>query len=140
MKAKSIEERFWSKVDKNGPVPINRPDLGPCHLWTASCFQNGYGKFFVGSRSDDTRRMRYAHQVGYELARGPIPPGLEPDHLCRVRRCVNDAHLEPVTHAENLRRGEGFAGVNAAKTHCPQEHPYSGENLNRRRAAKKMVA
>ena len=62
--------------------------------------------------------MRIAHRLTYQWAKGPIPAGMELDHLCRNRRCVNPAHLEPVTHRENVRRGAGWAGVNAQKTHC----------------------
>lgn len=64
-----------------------------------------------------------AHVAAYELVVGPIPPGLEPDHLCRNKRCVHPGHLEPVTHAENTRRGLSH------RTHCPHGHPYSGDNL-----------
>ena len=126
MKRGPMAERFWSKVDKNGPVPEHRPELGPCHLWTAGLDADGYGRFGLNGRN------RKAHVVSYEIQVGPIPSGLEPDHLCRVRRCVNDAHLEPVTRAENMRRGDGPALLRArqlAKTHCPQGHPYIGENL-----------
>ncbi|MFD7016051.1 HNH endonuclease signature motif containing protein [Streptomyces sp. NPDC059928] len=66
--------------------------------------------------------------MAYELLVGPIPAGLHLDHLCRVRRCVNPAHLEAVTCAENLRRGTSFAAVNSAKTECVHGHPFDEEN------------
>lgn len=73
-----------------------------------------------------------AHRVAYELVVGPIPDGLQLDHLCKVRKCVNPAHLEAVTCGENIRRGDtgkAAAEVQSSKTHCPQGHPYSGDNL-----------
>ena len=130
-KPKPIEDRFWPKVDKNGPVPAYRPDFGPCWLWTAKTTR-GYGKIGHGSRIDGTEGHLSAHRVSYEIHRGPIPDGLEIDHLCRVRKCVNPDHLEPVTHIENIRRGEtgqATAVRQRAKTHCPKGHPYSGSNL-----------
>jgi len=71
---------------------------------------------------------RGAHIVSYEHYRWLVPLGLELDHLCRVRRCVNPEHLEEVTHQTNVLRGEGVAAINAAKTHCPQGHPYDEKN------------
>ena len=62
-----------------------------------------------------------AHRAAYELLVGPIPDGLEIDHLCRNPPCVNVGHLEPVTHAENVRRG---VPGNSKKTACPRGHPY----------------
>ncbi len=107
--------RFWAKVDKRGPEG--------CWDWTASTAGGGYGSFAVGGR-----RKTPAHRYAYEAAHGPIPEGLHLDHLCRNRRCVNPAHLEPVTQQENIRRGEG-GKYWAAKTHCPAGHPYAGANL-----------
>lgn len=71
-----------------------------CWLWTGTLSMKGYGRFNVTDRNNAA-----AHRFAYESFVGPIPDGLEIDHLCSVRRCVNPAHLEPVTHAENLRRG-----------------------------------
>ena len=80
--------RFWPKVAESGD----------CWVWTAFRMPNGYGQF----------DKQYAHRWAYEHLRGEIPEGLELDHLCRVRHCVNPWHLEPVTHAENHRRRRGI--------------------------------
>jgi hypothetical protein len=115
-------ERLWSRVDKNGPVPDYRPDVGPCWLWTGVT-SGGYGQIRVAGR------MRPTHCVAYELLVGPIPEGLELDHLCRVRNCCRVSHLEPVSHKENALRGVGCGAVNAAKTHCKQGHPLFGDTV-----------
>jgi hypothetical protein len=73
--------------------------------------------------------MVYVHRVVYEALVKPIPVGLVLDHLCRVRHCVNPAHLEPVTQRENVLRGETAPAANKAKTHCVRGHPFSGQNL-----------
>lgn len=91
-------ERFWPKVDKDGPVPEHRPDLGPCWVWVAGGWKRGYGCFYHDNR------MTRAHCFAYELLVGPVPDGLELDHLCRNKGCVNPTHLEPVTHDENIKR------------------------------------
>ena len=119
----SPEERFWAKVDKDGPLPTWAPFLGPCWLWTASVTGPGYGKFYVDGR------LTPSHRWSYEQMVGPIPAGLVLDHLCRVRRCCNPAHLEPVTHRENLMRGASFVEENALKTACPKGHPLTGRNV-----------
>ncbi len=93
-----------------------------CWEWTARKDQNGYGLFWDGNRSSR------AHRVSYEMHVGKIPDGLVIDHLCRVRSCVNPAHLEPVTNRENLMRGQTLTAVNAGKTHCPRGHEYTEEN------------
>jgi hypothetical protein len=86
-----------------------------CWNWTASR-NKGYGQINWGGRPRGT------HRVVYELIVGAIPSGLQIDHLCRNRSCCNPDHLEPVTHAENVRRGAD------AVTHCPQGHPYDEAN------------
>lgn len=93
-----------------------------CWEWQAPLGSGGYGQFWNGQR----RPM--AHRVVYELLVGPIPPGLDLDHLCRNRRCVRPDHLEPVTRRENLIRGEGFIGINARKTHCIHGHEFTPSN------------
>ena len=79
----------------------------------------------------DNGRAVQASRFIYEQMVGDIPVGLELDHLCHNTRCVNPEHLEPVTHDENVKRGElGVMGhhFNSAKTHCPYGHPYNKEN------------
>lgn len=108
----TIEERFWAKVDAEGD----------CWEWTASQAGGGYGWFMTANGSVPAHRWAWEHLVG------PIPDGLHMDHLCRNRVCVNPDHLEPVTQQENIARGYS-SQHQRVKTHCPQNHPYSGDNL-----------
>lgn len=92
----SFEDKFWAKVDKNGPVPSYAPHLGNCWIWMGAVVGRiPYGRFYNGVQQVSAHRFSY----------GPIPDGLELDHLCRVPRCVRPTHLEAVTAAENIRRG-----------------------------------
>ncbi len=120
-------EDFWKKVDKAGPLPEQRPDLGPCWVWTGNLFPNGYGKFGVYYRHVLT------HRFSYTLLVGEIPKGLVLDHLCRNRACLNPSHLEPKTQRENTlaTNSQCMAALRAARTHCPRGHPYSTENTYR---------
>ena len=82
-------------------------------------------------RISDNGDMLTACRVVYEALVGEIPYGLELDHLCRNRRCVNPNHLEPVTRGENVLRGEGACAKNARKTHCIHGHPFDEQNTYR---------
>lgn len=94
-----------------------------CWEWEAAKSPNGYGQVKHDGRT------RSAHRTVYEQLVGPIPDGLDLDHLCRNRGCVNPDHLEPVTRRENLLRGDTLAASNAAKTRCLRDHPLHGANL-----------
>jgi HNH endonuclease len=116
----TLEERFWPKV----VIPSSG-----CWVWVGARNHLGYGSVELPP-DGGPRRARAAHRVGYELVVGPIPEGLELDHLCRYHSCVNPLHLQPVTHKVNMRRGVWTAPkFQRAKTHCPAGHPYSGDNL-----------
>lgn len=109
--------RFWNYVWRCGDG---------CWLWTGRPNQrSGYAEFSAGG---DRLHVK-AHRWAYEYFVGPIPDGLQLDHLCRVRHCVNPDHLEAVTQRENIMRGESFAARNAQKTRCYRGHPLDGENL-----------
>jgi len=77
----------------------------------------------------ENRRQVRTHRLAYENLVGPIPDGLDIDHLCRVRACCNPEHLEPKTRRDNVLCGETVAAANAAKTHCPRGHALEGDNL-----------
>lgn len=92
-----------------------------CWIWLGALSHNGYG--FIGT--GEGNKIRRAHRVSYELHIGPIPEGMQLDHLCRVRCCINPWHCEVVTLKENVLRGVGLSAQNARKTHCKNGHPLS---------------
>lgn len=130
----SAEERFWARVDRSGPTPVYAPQLGPCWIWTGKAKEVfGYGVLVV-----NWKRWS-AHRFAYSLLVGPVPDALELDHLCRVPACCNPAHLEPVTHKENLRRADWSGNRNRPPaTHCKRGHPFDEENTVMRKSGKRM--
>lgn len=122
-----VEEAFWRHVAVAGEAE--------CWLWTGPV-DRGYGAFH-----HDGRKMR-AHRWGYEHLVGPIPEGLVLDHVkargCSSTLCVNPAHLEPVTDAVNVLRGEGITATNARKTHCKSGHEFTPENTIQNKASHRV--
>lgn len=116
---KTTSDRFWAKVNKDGPIGYN-PDLGQCWVWTGAVNPAGYGCCAIGTYGESL-----AHRYSYIETMGKIRRGLVLDHLCRNPPCVRPDHLEAVTHEINMKRGIWPT----PKTHCPQGHPLSGDNL-----------
>lgn len=101
-------------ADRLRGLMVERAD--GCWEWQGGRDGMGYGTIIV------QRQTLRAHRASYEAFVGPIPDGLELDHLCRHKECINPAHLEPVTHSENLRRH--YASITA----CPKGHAYTEAN------------
>jgi hypothetical protein len=141
---KPLAERLWAKIDKGGPIPAHRPELGPCWLWTGRSLARGHGQI------TENRRHHMVHRVVYELLIGPIPAGMTIDHICHNgsgwtagescihRRCANPAHMELATKGENVLHGQTPAAINAAKTHCARNHAFDAANTRRTKEGKRV--
>jgi hypothetical protein len=113
-------------IDPEHAQVIVDPTTG-CWIWIGSRDGKGYGRL----RRTNERRYVGAHRVAYEQHRGPIPDGLELDHLCRVTVCVNPQHLEAVTHRENLRRGESPGMQLRRRGQCVHGHDLAAAYVRR---------
>lgn len=108
----AIRARFVAKIEF-GPFDV-------CWPWIGGRTPQGYGHFRLGGSTTTAQRVAYA------VYRGDVEPGLTIDHLCGNPSCVNPAHLDAVTHLENLRRGrKSICAINARKTKCPEGHAYA---------------
>ena len=105
-------DELFSRIDKTDS----------CWIWLGGKTTNGYGTVRYKGKTN------YIHRLVYTLVKGPIPIGLQIDHLCRVRLCCNPDHLEAVTQRENLLRGNTITAKNVAKTECPKGHLYNETN------------
>jgi hypothetical protein len=119
---------LWQQVNLPAALPLHiarniGPGDGGCWLWTRSKSPDGYGWASYKGRTCQ------AHRLVYRLLVGEPSAGLVTDHLCRVRHCVNPAHMEMVTPIENLRRGYGWA-YRLTLDHCPNNHPYTEANTH----------
>lgn len=120
----SLEERFWVRVSQ---------EEGGCWLWQGRVKANGYGTFSVAHSTPVN-----AHRWSYERFVGPIPEGMELDHLCRVRSCVNPQHLEVVDHQTNMRRAPVNGGGRfwASRDHCHRGHAFDVANTRMYKGAR----
>lgn len=114
---RQLKTRLWSMTRVNL--------VTGCWEWTGTKQSDGYAQVRF------ERRNRIAHRVSYEYFLGPIPAGLELDHLCRVRHCINPEHLEPVSGTVNKLRGNSPLAINARKTHCASGHEFNEANTYR---------
>jgi hypothetical protein len=115
---KSLPEDYQNKIC---PEPFSG-----CWIWMGSLNLYGYGRKRRPT-PNPTGKISAVHRDVFTMLKAPIPDGLELDHKCRVRSCCNPDHLEPVTHEVNQKRGE--RNQYSTKTHCPEGHLYSGDNL-----------
>lgn len=110
---------------------VEAEPMSGCWLWIGHITRTGYGQFTIWRPMLGLKTYR-AHRVAYELYKGPIPVGLQLDHLCRMKSCVNPSHLEPVSARVNVLRGDTITARNAVATHCSRGHLLIAENLRPR--------
>lgn len=111
------------------PWFVNKVTVGDgCWEWQGSRMRSGYGQVYMGRNRQGSPRLVSAHRLSYEFFIGPVPEGLEIDHLCANKACVRPSHLEAVTHVVNVRRYFGLPpdreppGPRLPRTHCKRGH------------------
>lgn len=130
-KPKPLAERFWSRVNKNGPVPTHMPHLGQCWVWTGYVSKlNGYGRMGIGSLSDGTRKNIHTHRVAFFLHHGRWP---EPNalHHCDNRACCRPAHLFEGDNGDNVRDmfSKGRENLSDRKGECNGRHRLTEDDV-----------
>lgn len=111
----TTSERFWAKVQVTES----------CWVWTAAMDGHGYGAFWY------QRKVAKAYRAAYEMFVGPVPEGMQLDHLCRNRACVNPAHLEPVSQQVNIARGASPSAISVRTNACSRGHDLSSAAVRR---------
>lgn len=111
---------FWSKVNKQGPIPPHHPEMSPCWIWEGCVNSRQYGTFSIGGSGKGKQKLWKAHRVAHFLASGVMPTGVV-DHLCHVTLCVRPDHLRAVSQRENCN--------NRARRICVRGHPLQDPNL-----------
>lgn len=130
----TLVDHVYSAVRKRLERMYVPDPMSGCWLWTNRITTGGYGSFTLDGYPFP------AHRASYEVFVGPIPEGMELDHLCRNRACINPDHLEPVTRRENALRGLSPVSANARKTHCPKGHAYDEANTYIWRGSRHCIA
>jgi len=120
-----IKDRIERRIEKTAG----------CWEWTGHINRWGYGLITLprsthGAYVNGTPKSIGVHRAAYQVFVGPVPEGMQLDHLCRNRACCNPDHLEPVTLVENLARGESPSAINARKTECVKGHPFDEANTH----------
>ena len=127
-------ERFWAKIDKHGPLPEQKPELGPCWIWIGAGKNDGYGNLKI------KERYYQAHRVAFFLYNQRLPPpGLFVLHKCDRRRCCNPLHLEEGSHALNMEQAKERGRMAKGERHSSVLHPESvprGENHSDRKSTR----
>ena len=129
-----MNTRFWNRVNKGGPVPTHKPELGPCWLWTGYQNHRGYGQASFNGK------VMLTHRISFTIQRGRLPlAGMKICHHCDNPSCVRPDHLFEGTDSDNMRDAVSKGRLptlidgrtnnpNTQKTHCKNGHPFSPEN------------
>ena len=119
----TVTGRFASAMSGDEFFDSHIRQDGCCVVWTGTTTKGGYGRLAVANSKI------LAHRYAYQRASGPIPAGMTLDHLCKNTACVNPEHLEPVSLAENILRGDSPAAKHARQTECSRGHPFTPTNI-----------